>query len=187
VTLSRAFFPEMSWPAQLLLVLAGTALIAISAQIAVPMFPVPMTLQTLAILVVGLAYGARLGTITLLVYLAEGAAGLPVFANGNAGLPYMMGPTGGFLVGFVMMAFLAGYAADRRLTAGIVSTSAVTLVVSALLYVPGLIWPLVAMGKTPDALWLHWMSPFLVGDAVKAVLAALVMTGGWAVVRARRS
>jgi len=187
MTLSRAFFPEMSWLAQLLLVLGGTALIAISAQIAVPMFPVPMTLQTLAILVVGLAYGARLGTVTLLAYLAEGAAGIPVFSSGNAGLPYMMGPTGGFLVGFVIMAFLAGYAADRRLTAGIVSTSAVTLVLSALLYIPGLLWPAVAMGKTLDTLWLHWMSPFLIGDAVKAVLAALLVTGGWAIVRARRS
>jgi len=187
MTLSRVFFPEMSWLAQLLLVLCGTVFIAISAQIAVPMFPVPMTLQTLAILVVGLAYGARLGTVTLLAYLAEGAAGIPVFASGNAGLPYMMGPTGGFLVGFVIMAFLAGYAADRRLTAGIFSTSAVTLVLSALLYIPGLLWPAVAMGKTLDTLWLHWMSPFLIGDAVKAVLAALLVTGGWAIVRARRS
>jgi len=187
MTLSRVFFPEMSWLAQLLLVLCGTVFIAISAQIAVPMFPVPMTLQTLAILVVGLAYGARLGTVTLLAYLAEGAAGIPVFASGNAGLPYMMGPTGGFLVGFVIMAFLAGYAADRRLTAGIFSTSAVTLILSALLYIPGLLWPAVAMGKTLDTLWLHWMSPFLIGDAVKAVLAALLVTGGWAIVRARRS
>ncbi len=186
MTLSRALFPAMSWLTQMLLVLGGTVLVAISAQIAVPMFPVPMTLQTLAILVVGLVYGARLGAITLLAYLAEGAVGLPVFANGNAGLAYMMGPTGGFLLGFVIMAFLAGYAADRGLTAGVVSTSAVALVVSALLYIPGLLWPALALGKTLDVLWLHWMSPFLVGDAVKAILAALVVTGGWAVLGQRR-
>lgn len=186
MTLSRAFFPAMSWPTQVLLVLSGTAFIALSAQIAVPMYPVPMTLQTLAILIVGLTYGARLGAVTLLAYLVEGAAGLPVFANGNAGLAYMTGPTGGFLLGFVIMAFLAGYAADRRLTRGVISTSVVTLVVSALLYVPGLLWPALAMGKTLDVLWLHWMSPFLAGDAVKAVLAALVVTGGWAVMRNRR-
>ena len=187
MTLSRALFPAMSWLTQVLLVLGGTVFIAISAQIAVPMFPVPMTLQTLAILIVGLVYGARLGTLTLLAYLAEGAAGLPVFANGHGGLPYMMGPTGGFLIGFVFMAFLAGYAADRRLTAGILSTSAVTLAVSVLLYIPGLLWPAVVMGKTLDVLWLHWMSPFLAGDAVKAVLAALVVTGGWAALRNHRA
>ena len=181
MTLSRALFPTMSSLTQVLLVLGGTVLIAISAQIAVPMFPVPMTLQTLAILIVGLVYGARLGTITVLAYLAEGAMGLPVFANGGNGLAYMMGPTGGFLVGFVFMAFLAGYASDRGMTAGIISASATTLLVSALLYIPGLLWPALYFGKSPDALWLHWMSPFLVGDAVKAVLAALVVTGGWAV------
>lgn len=187
MTFSRALFPAMSWLTQVLLVLGGTVLIAISAQVAVPMFPVPMTLQTLAILVIGLVYGARLGAITLLAYLAEGAVGLPVFANGNAGLPYLIGPTGGFLAGFVMMAYLAGLASDRRITAGIVSTSAVTVAVSALLYIPGLLWPAAAMGKTLDVLWLHWMSPFLVGDAVKAVLAALMVTAGWAVLRNRRS
>jgi len=176
----------MSLPTQALLVLGGTVLIAISAQISVPMFPVPMTLQTLAILIVGLVYGARLGAVTLLTYLAEGAAGLPVFANGGAGPAHLWGPTSGFLFGFVLMAFLAGYAADRKLTAGVVSTSAVTLVLSASLYIPGLLWPALAMGKTPEALWLHWMSPFLVGDAVKAVLAALVVTGGWAVLRKRQ-
>ncbi len=185
MTLSRALFPAMSWLTQVLLVVGGTIFIAISAQIAVPMYPVPMTLQTLAILIVGLVYGARLGTLTLVAYLVEGAAGLPVFANGNGGLPYMMGPTGGFLIGFVFMAFLAGYAADRGMTAGIISTSTVTLVISALLYIPGLLWPALAIGKEPDVLWLHWMSPFLAGDAVKAVLAALVVTGGWAAVRRR--
>ncbi len=180
MTLSRVHFPAMSWLTQTLLVLGGTVIIAISAQIAVPMFPVPMTLQTLAILIIGLVYGARLAAFTLLTYLAEGAAGLPVFASGTAGLAHLAGPTGGFLIGFVVMAFLAGYAADRGWTAGIVPASAVTLVVSALLYIPGLLWPALAMGKTLDVLWLHWMSPFLVGDAVKAVLAALVVTGGWA-------
>ena len=88
--------------------IAGTIFIALAAQVAIPFIPVPLTLQTLAILIVGLTFGSRLGAVTLLTYLAEGAAGLPVFANGGAGLAYMMGPTAGFLVGFVVLAYLAG-------------------------------------------------------------------------------
>ena len=80
------------------LVLAGTALIALAARVSIG-WPVPMTLQTLAVLVVGFTYGARLGTVTLVTYLAQGAVGLPVFAGGNAGLVYMTGATGGFLLG----------------------------------------------------------------------------------------
>ncbi len=187
MTLSHALFPAMNRATQVALVLGGSLFIALAAQISVPMIPVPMTLQTLAILIVGLTFGARLGAATLFVYLAQGAMGLPVFANGAGTLAYMMGPTGGFLLGFWAMAWLAGLAADRGIAKGFVSTAGVTLVLSALLYIPGLLWPAAVMGKTLDVLWLHWMSPFLAGDAVKAVIAALVVTGGWAVLKARRS
>lgn len=186
MTLSHALFPSMSRLTQVLMVLGGTLFIAVAAQISIPMIPVPMTLQTLAILIVGLTYGARLGAATLLVYLAEGAMGLPVFANGAGTLAYMMGPTGGFLLGFVLMAWLAGLAVEAGIASRFLPTALVTLIISALLYIPGLLWPAAIMGKTWDVLWLHWMSPFLAGDAVKAVLAALVVTGGWAAMKARR-
>lgn len=186
MTLSHALFPNATRLRQVMLVLAGSVFIAIAAQISVPMFPVPMTLQTLAILIVGLTFGSRLGLATLLVYLGEGAMGLPVFANGQGTLAYMMGPTGGFLIGFAAMAWLAGLAVERGLARGFVGTAAVALAISALLYIPGLAWPAAVMGKTVDVLWLHWMAPFLIGDAVKAVIAALVVTGGWAVVSRRR-
>ena len=186
MTLSHALFPSRSLPIKALMALAGSIFIAIAAQISVPMVPVPMTLQTLAILIVGLTFGSRLGAATLALYLAEGAVGLPVFANGAGTLAYMMGPTGGFLIGFVAMAWLAGLAVEKGLARGFVSTSIVGIVVSALLYIPGLAWPAAFMGKSFDVLWLHWMSPFLAGDAAKAVIAALVVTGGWAVMKARR-
>ncbi|MEM1388773.1 MAG: biotin transporter BioY, partial [Pseudomonadota bacterium] len=111
MTLTQAILPQSSRLQQVLLVLAGTALIALAARVSIG-WPVPMTLQTLAILVVGFSYGARLATVTLLTYLAQGAAGLPVFAGGGAGIGYMMGATGGFLLGFVFMALIAGLAAD---------------------------------------------------------------------------
>ena len=187
MVLSQAIWSGNSVLRGLALVLGGSALIAVAAQVSIPMFPVPMTLQTLAILAVGLTLGARLGAMALLAYLAEGAAGLPVFANGGAGVAYMMGPTAGFLVGFVMMGFVAGYASDKGLTRSFIGAGIVALIASALLYVPGLAYPAAAMGKTFPELFSGWMLPFVIGDAVKAVLAALIVTGGWAALSRRKA
>ena len=188
MTLSQAVIGTRSTARKAMLVLAGSAFIAVAAQISVPMLPVPMTLQTLAILMVGFAYGARLGALTLLAYLAEGAMGLPVFANGMNGLAFA-GPTAGFLLGFVAMAWAAGFAAERGLARGVVGTALSALLISAALYIPGLAWPaLVAGGLGLEAGWvaqdagfyMTWfVLPFLLGDAVKAVIAALLVAGGW--------
>lgn len=186
MTLSKAFIPAQPLAIRAAMILAGSALIGLGAQVSVPMVPVPMTLQTLAILIVGFSYGARLGGLTLLAYLAEGAAGLPVFAGGHAGLAYMAGPTAGFLAGFVAMAMLAGLAADRGIR-GLVPTALVALAASAALYLPGLAWPALVMGKTMPELLSGWMLPFLAGDALKAVIAALVITGAWAAVASRKA
>ena len=191
--LSQAVLGQQTLIKQAGLVLGGSWLIALAAQISVPMFPVPMTLSMLAILVVGLSFGPRLAAVTLLAYLAQGAAGLPVFANGGAGLPYMAGPTGGFLIGYVMSAWIAGLAAGR----GLWAMMGAALVASAALYIPGAAWPYAIagamgvdggwVGTSADALWAGWITPFLLGDAVKSVLAALIVAGGWALVNRRNT
>ena len=118
-------FADLLWPARgasrplraLLLALLGSALLTISAKLEVPFYPVPMTMQTLVVLLLGMAYGARLGAATVLLYLAEGAVGLPVFAGTperGIGIAYMMGPTGGYLVGFVLSAAITGWLTERR-------------------------------------------------------------------------
>ena len=167
------------------LVLGGSLFIALAAQVSVPFFPVPLTLSTLAVLLVGLTLGSRLGAAAVLAYLAEGAMGLPVFAGGMNGAA-LVGPTAGFLYGFVGMAWLAGLAVERGLARGILSTAACGIAISALLYVPGLAWPAAAMGAGGGDLWAHWMAPFLIGDAVKAGVAAMVVRGGWAALATRR-
>jgi biotin transport system substrate-specific component len=178
------------------LVIGGTVLIALAARTSVPMFPVPMTLQTLAILMVGFAMGSRLGAVTVLAYLAQGAAGLPVFSPSTMMGPLaFVGPTAGFLVGFVGMAWAAGWAAERGLAKGFFGTAIAAIVISALLYVPGLAWPMgLASVSGIDAgwagqgigfYWEHFMSAFLLGDLVKAVAAALVVTGAWAALARR--
>ena len=196
MTLSHALLPSLSLLTRALLVLGGTLFIAIAAQISVPMIPVPMTLQTLAILIVGLTYGSRLGALTVLAYLAEGAMGLPVFANMVNGAAFA-GPTAGFLIGFVGMAYLAGLAVEKGLARGVVGTAIVAILVSMLLYIPGVAWPMAIaggfgleggwVGLSADKIWTGFMAPFLLGDVVKAVLAALIVTGAWATLRRRQS
>ncbi|MFT4959279.1 MAG: biotin transport system substrate-specific component [Paracoccaceae bacterium] len=168
------------------LILFGSAIIAIAAQISVPMFPVPMTMQTLAISVIGLTFGARLAGLTLLAYLAEGALGLPVFANGSAGLLNLMGPTSGFLWGFVGMAFLTGWMAERGFSRGAVRLFFAAFIPATLLFIPGVLglWALTPLDFS--GAFNAGVLPFLVGDVVKSVLATLVVVGGLAAVKKRK-
>ena len=193
-TLLTVTFGDQTLLRRALLVVAGSLFIALAAQIAVPMWPVPVTLQTLAILLVGFAYGSRLGAVTVLAYLAQGFVGLPVFTPSTLpGLAALIGPTGGFLIGFVGLAWLAGFAAERGLARGALGTALVAIAASALLYVPGVLWPMaVASVAGVDAGWAgqglgfyaaHFVVPFLIGDVIKAVIAALVVSGAWAALR----
>ncbi|UWQ16958.1 biotin transporter BioY [Jannaschia sp. M317] len=185
---------QMSLARKAALVLAGTVVIALAAQVSIPFIPVPMTLQTLAILGVGFALGSRLGAVTLLAYLAEGAMGLPVFANFGNGAAFF-GPTGGFLVGFVGLAWMAGLATDRGIT-NPVKLSLVAIAASLLLYVPGLAWPMGVASAMGISVWgadlafgpltEAFMTPFLLGDVVKAVLAALIVSGGLGWLKSRK-
>ena len=158
-----------------LLAVAGSILIALSARIQVPMWPVPMTLQTFAVLFIGLTYGGRLATATLLLYLAEGAIGLPVFAAGG-GLAHLVGPTGGYLVGFLLAASLLGFAVDRGLGKTLVPRLALLIAATVLIYVMGVSWlsGFVGLEKAVAV----GMVPFLWGDAIKAALAALIAPFG---------
>ena len=196
MTLAKALAPSQTLLTRALMVLGGSLFVAVAAQISVPMYPVPMTLQTLAILLVGLTFGARMGALTVVAYLAEGAMGLPVFANGGSFTAFA-GPTAGFLLGFVVLAWIAGFAADRGVK-GLVPTALVCIVASALLYIPGNAWAMAADAlfgfdaskwgaDNLSMIWAYYMSPFLIGDAVKAVIAALIVTGGWKALSGRKA
>jgi len=168
--------------AQLVLVLAGSALLAISAQIKIPLYPVPVTGQTLVVLMIGMAYGSRLGAATLLAYLVEGGMGLPVFAGGGAGWATLAGPTGGYLIGFLVAAFLLGLLAERGMGRGPVSTALAMIVGTALIYVFGVthLSGFIGFEKAVAA----GLLPFLYGDALKLIVAAGLMPLAWRGVRA---
>ena len=158
-------------PAKIALVLAGTALLALAAKVQVPFWPVPMTLQTLAVLMIGATFGARMAGATLLAYLAEGAVGLPVFASG-AGLAYMAGPTGGYLLGFLLAAVFVGLAADRGWLRGGVPVAAVMFAAMALIYLPGVAWLAALIGAEKAV--AGGLVPFLPAEAFKLALAVLL-------------
>ena len=168
--------------AQLVLVLAGSALLAISAQIKIPLYPVPVTGQTLVVLMIGMAYGSRLGAATLLAYLVEGGMGLPVFAGGGAGWATLAGPTGGYLIGFLVAAFILGLLAERGMGRGPVSTALAMIVGTALIYVFGVthLSGFIGFEKAVAA----GLLPFLYGDALKLVVAAGLMPLAWRGARA---
>ena len=153
------------------LAVLGSLLLWASAKVQVPFWPVPMTLQTAAVFLIGLAYGPRLGLATVALYLAEGAAGLPVFAGTpekGVGLPYLLGPTGGYLAGFLAAAWIAGRAAGLRLRLpGVVG---MLLLASAAIYGPGLLW-LSAFVGAENAVRFGLL-PFVLGDLVKLLLVA---------------
>lgn len=172
----------LSLMAQIVLVLAGSALLAISAQISVPFYPVPVTGQTLVVLMIGMAYGSRLGAATLLAYLVEGGMGLPVFANGGAGWAYLAGPTGGYLTGFLVAAFILGLLAERGMGRGPVSTALAMLVGTAMIYLFGATWLSSFIGF--EKALAAGVMPFLYGDVLKLVVAAGLMPLAWRGVRA---
>lgn len=171
------------WPARaqteprllrmLILAVIGSALLAISAHIAVPFYPVPMTLQTGVVLLIGLAYGWKLGLATVLLYLAQGAFGLPVFTAG-AGLAYMAGPTGGFLVGFAVAAAIAGYAFERA--PNLVGLILGVVVAEIAIFALGIAWLSTLIGF--DAAITHGLVPFIYGDILKTAAAVVLAVAG---------
>lgn len=174
---------------QAVLVVLGIAALAIAAKIKVPMWPVPITMGTFAVLSIGAAYGPRLGLATILGYMIVGALGFDVFAGSSAeayGLSYMMGGTGGYLVGYVLATLALGLLARRGWDKSIVWMAIAMIVGNVLIYVPGVAWLGVVYGW--DKPLLEWgLTPFLVGDALKLVLAAVLLPALWKMVGEARS
>ncbi len=165
------------------LVIAGIALLALSAKLAVPMWPVPVTMGTFAVLSIGAAYGARLGLVTILGYMALGAVGFDVFAGSSAernGLGYMLGGTGGYLMGYVLATAALGWFATRGWDRSAGRMALAMLVGNALIYIPGVLW-LNAMPYAESWAWTiqNGLTPFLIGDALKLALAAVLFPALW--------
>ncbi|MBV9138585.1 MAG: biotin transporter BioY [Hyphomicrobiales bacterium] len=187
---------SMSRGREVVLCLGGALLLALSSKVSVPLLPVPMTLQPLAVLCIGAAYGARLSVITVLAYLISGLSGLPVFANTPplaAGPLYLLGPTGGFLLSYIPAAAFMGFIAEAKLDRRFATMLPCALLASAIILACGFFWlafvaDLGANGHGIGvmAAWSKGVAPFLLGDVVKAALAAAILPATWSLVAARQ-
>jgi len=172
------------------LVLTGALTVAVLAQVEVPLWPVPITGQTLGVIVVGAALGARRGALSLLSYLGLGLAGLPVFAGLSGGLASVAKPSFGFIIGFVFAAFVAGWFAERSWDrrpalafAGFVAASVVPFLVGVP-YMAFILDNVLGLGYGLGDVLAVGVLPFIVGGVVKAALAAAIVPAAWALVRA---
>ncbi len=170
-----------------LLILSGSLFTALMAQIAIPLpfTPVPITGQTLAVLLVGAALGSRRGALSMATYLLEGALGLPVFAGGAAGLVRLRGLTGGYLLGFLAAAFITGWLAERGWDRRPSTTALAMLIGNAIIYLFGLPWLALFLGGFlgPKGALALGLLPFIPGDLLKLALAAFLLPSAWWVVR----
>ncbi|MBI3989141.1 MAG: biotin transporter BioY [candidate division NC10 bacterium] len=165
--------------ADLALILGGSVLVALSAQVSIPLpwTPVPITGQTFGVLLVGALLGSRRGALSLLTYLAEGAAGLPVFAGGSGGVLKLFGPSGGYLFGFVAAAFVVGFLAERGWDRHLFKAALAMLVGNVVIYLFGLPW--LARFLPTSHVLAAGLYPFVPGDLIKLFLAALALPSGW--------
>ena len=169
---------------QIFLAVLGTLLLTLSAKTRVVLGPVDMSLQTLVVLLIGASFGMRLGVATLLLYLAEGAMGFPVFQatpEKGIGIAYMLGSTGGYLAGFVVMAAIAGWAADRGWDRNVLKLLAAMIVAEIVMMAMGWAWLSTLIGA--DKAWTFGVLPFILPDAVKVALAACLLPAAWSLGR----
>ena len=181
ITLAGALWPardaaHAEWLRRAALAVFGAMALTLSAKIQVPFWPVPFTMQTMIVLLAGMTLGWRLGAATVALYLAQGAMGLPVFAQGG-GIAYFAGPTGGYLVGFLAAAALMGWLAERGWGRTAVSTVAAMLAGTAVIFACGLAWLSWLIGVEKAV--LGGLVPFLASAALKIVIAAILMPVCW--------
>jgi biotin transport system substrate-specific component len=188
-TSSNPILIDTLWPARSTipwlragaLAIAGVVLLTLSAKLKVPFYPVPMTMQSFTVLVIGVAYGWRLAGTTLLFYLFAGAVGLPVFAGTpekGVGLAYMLGPTGGYLLGFLAAAMLMGFLAERGWGRNGALLCVAMLIGHAVLFAPGVFWLAQHIGFSRA--WALGVTPFYLATLLKSALGAAIVRGAWA-------
>lgn len=168
------------------LALLGSALLTLSAKVQIPFWPVPMTMQTYAVAVLAMAYGMRLGALTVALYLTEGVVGLPVFSGGG-GLAYALGPTGGFLVGFMVAAVVLGWLAERGWDRSFATSLAAMVMAEILIFALGSLWLAHILAGAKGLVFSQAFTlavtlgvvPFLYGDLLKILLGTLTLPMIW--------
>ncbi|MBX9470796.1 biotin transporter BioY [Microcella sp.] len=174
-----------TWLSDIALVVAGTALVAVLAQVAIPLWPVPVTGQTLAVLLVGASLGAARGAASLALYAVLGGLGLPIYSDASGGWSVLLGPTGGYIIGFIVSAALVGWAAERAWDRGWYKPIITFIGGSLVVFAIGLPWLAVSLGQLGlpndlQSVLVAGFYPFIIGGLIKAAIAAALLPALWA-------
>jgi biotin transport system substrate-specific component len=167
---------QLSAIGKIMLLVIGVAILSVSAHIKVPFYPVPMTLQTLVVLLIGMSYGSRLGGVTVLSYLLLGSLGAPVFSGGG-GFAYLTGPTGGYLLGFFVSTVLLGFLAERGMGKTWITSALLALIGTTVIYMFGLAWLTSIIGH--EKAIQFGLLPFIYGDLLKLFLVSVSIPLAW--------
>ncbi len=188
-TLRASYFPRSSALTNAYLIIGGTLFLSALAQIAIPIpgSPVPVTGQTLGVLMLGTSYGATLGFATFATYILAGIAGAPVFAGGGSGIERLTGATGGYLVGMLLASFVLGYAAERRLDQKFITALPSMLLGNVIVFSFGLFWLHSFTGKDWTWTFQAGFTPFIFGEILKIAIAGTSLPLLWRFVSKKRS
>jgi biotin transporter BioY len=176
-TLVAVALAPFDWTRSVAMVFAFSLLTALAAQVSVPIGPVPITGQTFAVTLTGALLGSRLGATAMIIYLIEGACGLPFFSNGGSGLQTFLGPTGGYLVAFPAAAYITGAFAEHGWDRRFLTAAAAMTIGSAVILLAG--WAWLSQLMPMAVAYRAGIQPFIIGDIVKIILAAAVLPSGW--------
>src|SRR5205814_4905485 len=182
-TLLEVALAPLDFVKQVGLVIGFSLLTALSAQIVIPTGRVPITAQTFAVLLTGALLGSRLGAITMIVYLIEGASGLPFFSGGTSTLAHVMGPYGGYLIAFPATAFVTGAFAEHGWDRRFFSAAAAMAIGSVIIMLSGWAWFSIVMRTSPTLVLFDTIIKFIPGDIIKIALAAAALPSGWKLVK----
>ena len=186
-TLIGVALAPLDWTRSVSLAVVFSLLTALAAQIVIPIGPVPITGQTFAVLLTGALLGSRLGSMAMIMYLVEGAVGLPFFYGGSGGIGHILGPTGGYLVAFPAAAFITGAFAENGWDKRFLTAVAAMAVGSLVILLAGWLWFSLLMNTNPFAAFKVSVAPHIAGDVIKILLAAAVLPIGWVVLKRKAS
>ena len=173
----NAWFCRTRFLGNILPIVGGSLALMLSAKIEVPFWPVPVTMQSMVALLIGIGFGSRLGALTILAYLAEGVAGLPVFAGMTAGPAYLFGPTSGYLFGFLLGGVFAGWAVERGRARNLPRAMLIMLLGHVLIFAPGVLWLAALFGWNKAVAF--GIAPFLLATMLKSGLGAAIVSASW--------
>ena len=186
-TLIGAALAPLDWTRSVSLVFAFSLLTALAAQVVIPIGPVPITGQTFAVLLTGALLGSRLGAMAMIVYLIEGASGLPFFYGGHGSIAHLLGPTGGYLVAFPAAAFITGAFAENGWDKHFATAVVAMAIGSIVILLAGLAWFSLLMHTSPFVAFQVSVLKFIPGDIIKILLAAALLPTGWALLKRKAS